>query len=667
MTKSIFDEGTSRNQRAVEKAAIAVAAAGWGIANVAATPTKTPKVILELVTDSGISTTDKITNDGRIRISGIEEGASWKWSADNGVSWSKVSPELSGVVTLHADGEKSLIVSVTDKDQKETVSRFDFTLDTTIEKATFWNSNGSMTPELIGEAERAAQITIREKASKKIIATVTSSEQDGKWSTPTNINVKVSGLSKPDGTIGEANGTYTLLSIDQARALAHRFSSDYSVDGKPVKVDLAKAVYKMGTGDEAWFIWAQLDRGYVISRFNSSEEWYRESFVSPKITVPHSIKIWDSANVSANALKSGIMLGDHLFAHQLRIGKVIFDDDSVPFYRSRAVTVEQVDIAGNVSTPYSSWTDIDPVVPVMLDLDPRTKYPEPMVTRYVTAAMLAEGVPLSTNVGWSESAEGRHVEKIKIRFNLREPFLGDKLVLDSDWSMDQALHAVTPRLVGGVPNVTYIYDNNGRELIFSKSGNQDDKPSFTLLDVKNIVESIKLKNPSGWANSIHVLFELIGDFPTPSSPPIINLVSTSEGIVQFEKFDSGYPKNSAPLKHIDDEVKIELVSDSGVNRIDKITNDGRVLISGIPRNSTWQWSENSGATWNNGSGNADSIIELTGDGHHTLLVKTTNKLGQEILSSFYFLLDTSAYEPLEYFKVQDTDRNSRKERDCHPL
>ena len=42
---------------------------------------------LVLATDSGSSGTDKLTNDGTIKVGKLEAGASWQYSLDGGTTW----------------------------------------------------------------------------------------------------------------------------------------------------------------------------------------------------------------------------------------------------------------------------------------------------------------------------------------------------------------------------------------------------------------------------------------------------------------------------------------------------------------------------------------------------------------------------------------------------
>jgi hypothetical protein len=85
---------------------------------------------LSLATDSGSSNSDKITNNGRVNVSGLEAGAAWQYSIDGGANWTTGS---GASFTLAGDGAKSVTVRQTDSagNVSPDSGPFGFTLDTT--------------------------------------------------------------------------------------------------------------------------------------------------------------------------------------------------------------------------------------------------------------------------------------------------------------------------------------------------------------------------------------------------------------------------------------------------------------------------------------------------------------------------------------------------------
>jgi len=85
---------------------------------------------LALANDSGLSSTDKITNSGVVNVSGLETGASWQYSTNSGGAWTTGSGTS---FSLTGDGAKSVIVRQTDlaANTSSSSSALAFTLDTT--------------------------------------------------------------------------------------------------------------------------------------------------------------------------------------------------------------------------------------------------------------------------------------------------------------------------------------------------------------------------------------------------------------------------------------------------------------------------------------------------------------------------------------------------------
>lgn len=67
--------------------------------------------ILALAEDNGADANDGVTSNGQVDVFGLEQGASWEYSTDDGQNWTAGE---SSSVTLQGDGTKSIIVRQTD-------------------------------------------------------------------------------------------------------------------------------------------------------------------------------------------------------------------------------------------------------------------------------------------------------------------------------------------------------------------------------------------------------------------------------------------------------------------------------------------------------------------------------------------------------------------------
>ena len=84
------------------------------------TPPVAPTVAL--VADTGSSATDHLTNNGAIKISGLETGATWEYSYDNGAHWATGPAASQGTATLSTGASGDLTLQVRSTDTSGNVS-----------------------------------------------------------------------------------------------------------------------------------------------------------------------------------------------------------------------------------------------------------------------------------------------------------------------------------------------------------------------------------------------------------------------------------------------------------------------------------------------------------------------------------------------------------------
>jgi len=147
--------------------------------------TVAPTVLsLALATDSGSSNSDSITNSGVVNVAGLESGATWEYSTDNGSNWTAGTGTS---FTLTGDGAKSAIARQTDVagNTSANSTAFNFTLDTLAPTAPTINSYAIVsdtTLRLTGTAEAGSTVTI----SSGTTALGTAVSNAGSWSFDTS-------------------------------------------------------------------------------------------------------------------------------------------------------------------------------------------------------------------------------------------------------------------------------------------------------------------------------------------------------------------------------------------------------------------------------------------------------------------------------------------------
>lgn len=205
----------------------AAALAGGGKSSAAPTTpaapaTPPPAPAATLVTDSGASATDGITNQGAITVSGLQAGAKWDYSTDSGTTWK------AGSGTSFTLGEGSYAagsVQVRQTDTAGTVSTVGklagaLTVDTVIADPTIDAVTGDNVLSL-AEAQASAGVTVTGTAEANARVTITwqpikaaagasqvataqvTADANGKWS----YTFKPGSI--PDASIGQT----TLLSV----------------------------------------------------------------------------------------------------------------------------------------------------------------------------------------------------------------------------------------------------------------------------------------------------------------------------------------------------------------------------------------------------------------------------------------------------------------------
>ncbi|WP_296952137.1 DUF4214 domain-containing protein [uncultured Massilia sp.] len=95
-------------------------------------PPSAPRV--RLVEDTGIDATDKVTANGKLQVSGVEDGATWQYSADNGKTWTTGAAAVGGVATLDTSGTgaHALLFRTVSADGASDVTAFHYTIAPTI-------------------------------------------------------------------------------------------------------------------------------------------------------------------------------------------------------------------------------------------------------------------------------------------------------------------------------------------------------------------------------------------------------------------------------------------------------------------------------------------------------------------------------------------------------
>ena len=213
--------------------------------------------LLTLASDTGILGTDGITSVGTVNVGGLEAGASWQYSTDNGTTWVNGTGSS---LTLSGDGTKSVLVQQTDAAGNTSApATLDLTLDTSIATPTItevYDSVGTIgpvaigdvtddqQPKLSGQAEAGSTVNVFDGST---LLGTTLADGNGDWT------------FTPVTALAEAQHSFTVTATDTAGNSST--SSAYGIGISLVTENFAPAL----TGTPAALIGGTEDLPYTVS------------------------------------------------------------------------------------------------------------------------------------------------------------------------------------------------------------------------------------------------------------------------------------------------------------------------------------------------------------------------------------------------------------------
>ncbi|MET2988926.1 cell wall anchor protein [Herbaspirillum seropedicae] len=456
------------------------------------------KLGLALANDTGTSSSDGVTSDGTLNISGLETGASWQYSLDDGSRWVNGS---GASVKLSGDADKSVVVRAIDV-AGNTGPKSDplrMTLDTRADAPTVdmmspagkTSDGASVSTDgsfmLSGVAEKGAQVAVR-RSDGQVMGSVQASTTNGSWTLEIKGNVQVSGLKRDDGSDSDANGMYRLLSASDLAVLQKSLVVEvFAGDGS--RVDLSRPAYAKAIGAQSWYLFATVDGGYMIAQQGNAKEWYFQWNVgAPQIQQPEDVSSWGLATMSFSQIQiEAQQNGGQSSGQTLQPGATVINSNGT---RTRTWTywVEQTDLAGNLSPRATFNVLVETAAPPTLDLDAAVARTQTTALRQSSNSELRAGTAFLADVA---APLKNSTTTIKVVFGGPELRVADdRLLLDALVALDQNLAPVKGKTVGGVNDVSYVYTAATRTLSLTKTLGG----TFTGQEVEAIVENIKLQN-----------------------------------------------------------------------------------------------------------------------------------------------------------------------------
>lgn len=648
---------------------------------------------LTLVTDSGSSATDKITNNAQLSVSGLESGATWQYSVDAGVNWNTGTGSTANITG--ADGTKSVTVRQTDAQGNVSPASapLQFTLDTTAPAAAVINA--VTVDDRVNAAEKTTGQTVSGTAEANASVSVTwgtvtktvTTGNTGSWSaTFGNSEIPADGATTVSATVTDKTG-------NTGTAGTRAITVDTTVAKPTLALDqdtgsnTTDGITRNGrvnvTGLEAGATWE-----YSLNNGSSWSAGQRDSVtLSGDGAKSVLVRQTDLAgNVSANSSPLNFTLDTAATGTPI-INLVAGDDQINATEKSAGVAVSGTATASSTVTVTwggasqtatatgGVWTVTFPSGQIPTDGDSQIS---------ATAELAGSTSPAGTR-------------RVLIDTAVATPTLA--LVTDTGASNTDKITSQGAIQVSGLEaGATWQYSTNGGTSWATGTG---DRIQLSSDGVKSV--TVRQTDAAGNVSTVSAPLALTLDTTAPTDP-VINTVAGNDVVNAAERsagvtvsgtaeanativVDWGTQKTvtadgtgawsvvfasaEMPLdgptdvivtatdaagnrgvtgKVVDMDatasvITAVLTADTGSNTADRITKNGEFFVTGLEPGASWQYSTDAGATWS--ASQAYSVTDsatLTGDGGKSVTVRQIDTSGNvgPASSPLNFMLDATA-------------------------
>jgi hypothetical protein len=528
--------------------------AAFAIDTMAATPG------LALAADTGSSSSDRLTNNGTILVSGLEADASWEFSLNGGGSWTNGSGSSFDL----ADGTYSAgQVRVRQTDQAGNTSAANtsfaaFTIDTAV-----------AVPGLALAADTGSSSSDRITSNPTI--QVSGLEAGASWE-----------FSRDGGSSWQAGSGSSFTLADGSYGAGQVRVRQTDLAGNTSSASTAFAAFTIDTAVAIPGLALAADTGSSSSDRITSNPTIQVSGLEAAASWEFSIdggSSWQAGSGSGFALADGS-------------------------YGAGQVRVRQADLAGNTSaaqTGFAAFT-IDSAAPLAPTLALAADTGSSTTDR-LTSKPTIEVSGLDAGASWQFSIDaGRSWQAGSgSSFELADGSYGDGQVqvrqidrAGNTSAAHTALAALAIDTVAAAPAMALLEDTG--------SSASDRLTSNGTIAVSGLEEGATwqytLNGGSRWINGTGTSFVL------PDG-------SYTAGQVQVRQSDAA--GNTSPgnlsfaavtVESVAASPGLTLVADTGSSSTDRITSNGTIAVSGLEEGATWQYSTNRGQTWLTGSGSS---------------------------------------------------------------
>ncbi|MES3009048.1 MAG: Ig-like domain-containing protein [Pseudomonadota bacterium] len=629
--------------------------------------TTTPDAVaLALATNSG-STSDSITNDGTINISGLESAATWQYSLD-GSTWTDGS---GSAFDLTDDGAKSLQVRQIDvAGNTSSSASLSFTLDTmaSAPTAALTSDTGSSASDNITKNGSVTVGGLESGATWQYSLNNGSSWTNGSGSTFTtsgdgtkNVLVRqtdVAGNTSSDGSLsflldtafsskkqslslasdtGTSSGD-TITNVGTINLFSTPASGDtwqYSLDGSTWSDGSGNNFTVTGDGAKSVLVRVSDPAGNTATSFikTFTLDTTAPAALTPSLTSDTGGSATDLITTDGNVTVSGLESGA---TWQYSLDSSTWTTGTGSSFATtgdgaKTVLVRQTDVAGNTGSSSSLSFTIDTTAPDVPSLALASNGGNPSDT--LTNDGTVNVTNLEGGASWQYSTDG----------STWNSGSGSSFAATGDGAKTVLVRQIDAAgNMGSSTSLSFTLDATAPEgmglALATNSGNGTD-----TITNEGTVNVDYLEDGAIWQYSTD------GSTWTDGSGSTFTLTGDGDKAVRVRQIDTaGNHSSTTSLSFTLDTNATTpapiLTSDNGTSATDLLTNNGSVTVNGLESGATWQYSLDS-STWNNGSGNSFTV---TGDdGSKTVLVRQTDVASNtSSVASLSFTLDATAPEGL---------------------
>ena len=617
---------------------------------------------LALTTDTGIST-DKITKESTVTVSGLETGASWTYSLNNGSSWTTGTGTTIPASAITGDGAKSLVIEQIDKSGNISASSspLTFTLDTTVAAPTiaFAQNTGSAGDTItqngtmnvsgleIGAVWKysldnavtwingsGSSFTLKGDGAKSVVVAQTDvagniSANSSAFNFTLDTTIAAPTLTLTDtGSSSSDNNTKT--GAVTLSGLETNATWEYSLDAGSTWATGTGTTYAFTGDGPKLFTVRQTDVAGNVSGNSATLKFNLDTTIAtPTIALVSDTNITDGVTSNGKITVSGLEEGA-TWEYSTN-GTTWTSGSSDNFIltsdaAAQSITVKQTDAAGNTATSSALTVTLDtkalaPTIALATD----TGRVGDKITSdgTLTVSGIETGASWEYKIGsdaWTTGgAVSSNASTISITGDGEKSVIVRQTDLAGNVSASSAAYTfVLNSAAATTPTLALAVDTGASDSITSNG----------TVNVTGIESGATWKYQVGsnaWIDGSGTSFTLKGDGAKSVVVKQVNMAgseSASSNALVFT-LDRSVATPTIALTHD---------TSPTVDNTDRLTKNSEVTVSGLETNATWEYKIGSD-TWTSRTGSTIPASAIMGDGDKTILVRQTDKAGNVSPSS----------------------------------